>query len=65
MEKIWQFKDNEYVETDKIELKSFKPVGKFFEDVQFLTKHFSVKTHPALNEANYKKQSNEGDEQTS
>ena len=34
MESIWNFKDNEAIETEKIDLKPFKPTGKFFDDVQ-------------------------------
>jgi hypothetical protein len=30
---IWNFQENESVETDKVELKTFKPTGKFFADV--------------------------------
>jgi hypothetical protein len=33
METIWNFKDNESVETEKIDLKPFKPTGRFFDDV--------------------------------
>lgn len=51
MENIWNFAENEVIETDKIEMKSFKPTGKFAEDVQFLLRHFNVKCHPALREA--------------
>lgn len=51
MENIWNFADNEGIETDKIEMKSFKPTGKFAEDVQFLLRHFNVKCHPALRDA--------------
>jgi hypothetical protein len=57
MEHIWNFQTNEAVETDKIELKSFKPTGKFFEDVASLVKHFNVRCHPALKESAY----NEGE----
>ena len=31
-----------------IDLKTFKPVGKFYEDVETLSKMFNVKVHPAL-----------------
>ena len=53
MQKIWQFKDNEAVETDSVDLKTFKPVGKFYEDVETLAKIFNIKVHPALKPANY------------
>lgn len=33
METIWTLDDNEAIETDKIDLKPFKPTGKFFDDV--------------------------------
>lgn len=29
---IWNFQDNEAVETDKVEMKHYKPTGKFFTD---------------------------------
>ena len=51
---IWNFQENEAVETDKVELKTFKPTGKFFTDVQFLVKLFNVHMHPCLREAAYK-----------
>ncbi len=48
MQKIWTFKDNDSVETEGIDLKTFKPVGKFFDDVETLCKMFNIKQHPAL-----------------
>lgn len=48
MQKIWQFKDNESVDTDSVDLKTFKPVGKFYEDVETLCRMFNIKIHPAL-----------------
>jgi hypothetical protein len=30
---IWNFKENEAIETEKIDLKTYKPTGKFFTDV--------------------------------
>jgi hypothetical protein len=45
---MWNFKENEAVETDSIDVKSFKPAGKFYEDVDSLCKTFHVKAHPAL-----------------
>lgn len=45
---MWTFKENEAVETDAIDVKAFKPVGKFYEDVDTLCKTFHVKAHPAL-----------------
>jgi hypothetical protein len=35
-------------------LKTYKPSGKFFTDVQFLVKLFGIQTHPAIKEATYK-----------
>lgn len=54
MESIWNFKDNELVETEKVDLKTFKPTGRFFEDVLTLTKTFNIKLHPALRESSYR-----------
>jgi len=55
---IWNFKENEAVETEKIDLKTFKPTGKFFADVQFLVKLFNIHTHPCLKESAYKPKGN-------
>jgi len=33
MENIWTFEENEAIETDRVDLKPFKPTGKFFEDI--------------------------------
>ena len=33
MESIWTFEENESLETDKVDMKPFKPTGKFFDDV--------------------------------
>lgn len=35
-------------------MKTYKPSGKFFTDVQFLVKLFGIQTHPAIKEATYK-----------
>ena len=45
---MWNFKENEAVETDGIVVKGFKRVGKFYEDVDTLCKTFHVKAHPGL-----------------
>jgi len=34
-------------------LKTFKPTGRFFDDTQFLTKLFNVRTHPGIRESSY------------
>ena len=54
MESIWTFEENEALETDKVDMKPFKPTGKFFEDVQTLVRMFGMKTHPGLKESNYR-----------
>lgn len=51
---IWNFQENEAIDTEKTELKTFKPVGKFFTDVQFLVKLFGIHIHPCLKESVYK-----------
>lgn len=51
---IWNFQENEAIDTEKTELKTFKPVGKFFTDVQFLVKLFGIQIHPCLKESVYK-----------
>jgi hypothetical protein len=48
MKKIWQFKDNEAAETDAIDMKPYKGTGKFFDDVETLSRMFNIKVHPAL-----------------
>lgn len=53
MQKIWTFKENDTTETDQIDLKTFKPTGKFYEDVELLAKTFNVKVHPALKPVSY------------
>ena len=45
------------METEKIDLKPFKPTGRFFEDVQTLVRLFGIKTHPALRESSYRSES--------
>ena len=54
MESIWNFEENESIETDKVEMKTFKPTGKFFDDVQTLMRMFGTKTHPGLRESSYR-----------
>lgn len=61
METIWEFEHNEAIETEKVDLKPFKPVGKFFEDATTLCRLFGVKEHPALKESTYIEKK-EGDE---
>lgn len=39
-------------------MKTYKPTGKFFTDVQFLVKLFGIQTHPALRESTYKPKGN-------
>ena len=51
---IWTFEDNQAIETEKVDLKPFKPTGKFFDDVQTLVRMFGIKTHPALRESSYR-----------
>lgn len=60
MNKIWTFKESESVETDAIDLKTFKPTGKFYDDVETLCKMFGSRVHPALKPISYA--SHPGDE---
>lgn len=55
MQKIWTYKDNEAVETDAIDLKTFKPVGKFYDDIETITRMLNIKVHPALRPLTYPK----------
>lgn len=59
MQKIWTFKDNEYAETDGIDLKTYKPTGKFYDDVETLCRMFNIKVHPALRPVVHSNQSEE------
>lgn len=54
MESIWSFQANESVETEKIDLKPFKPLGRFFDDIQTITRLFNIKIHPALRQDSYR-----------
>ena len=54
MENIWTFEENDGIETEKVDMKPFKPTGRFFEDVQTLTRMFGTKTHPGLRESSYR-----------
>ena len=54
MDTIWTFEENQAVETEKVDMKPFKPTGRFFEDVQTLVRMFGIKTHPALRENSYR-----------
>jgi len=53
MENIWSYEHNQAIETDKVEMKTFKPQGRFFEDSQTLVKMFGVITHPSIKESAY------------
>ena len=53
MKRIWQFKENEAVDTSEVDLKQFKPVGKFYEDVEVLAYMMQIKVHPALKPPHY------------
>jgi hypothetical protein len=35
-------------------MKTYKPTGKFFTDVQFLVNLFKIQCHPAIKESTYK-----------
>ena len=48
MQKIWTFKECEAVETDSVDLKTFKPTGKFYDDAEALCRAFNIKVHPSL-----------------
>lgn len=48
MNKIWTYKESEAAETDQIDLKAFKPTGKFYDDIETLTRVFGIRIHPAL-----------------
>jgi hypothetical protein len=48
MNKIWTYKESDTVETDSIDLKAFKPIGKFYEDIETLTRMLGIRVHPAL-----------------
>jgi len=54
MEGIWTYEDNQAVKTELVDMKPFKPTGKFFEDVQTLVRMFAIRTHPALRESTYR-----------
>ena len=54
MDTIWTFEENQNVETERVDLKPFKPTGRFFDDVQTLVRLFGIKTHPALRENSYR-----------
>ena len=54
MDTIWTFEENQVAETEKVDMKPFKPTGRFFEDVQTLVRMFGIKTHPALRENSYR-----------
>lgn len=48
MNKIWTFKDSEAVDTDSVDLKTFKATGKFYDDIELACKLFGIRVHPAL-----------------
>ena len=58
MVSIWNYEENQSTETDKIDLKPFKPTGKFFDDVQTLIRMFGINMHPALRESSYRDKEN-------
>ena len=51
--KIWTFKESESVETDGVDLKQFKPTGKFYDDVETACRLFGMRVHPALKPVTY------------
>ena len=54
MNKIWTFSENDQAETvDSPELKAFKPTGKFYEDIENVSKIMGIKVHPALKPPQY------------
>ena len=53
MENIWSYEHNQAIETEKVEMKTFKLVGRFFEDSQTLVRMFGVITHPSIRESSY------------
>ena len=54
MANVWEFKPNDETDLEKVDLKLFKPVGKFFEDVATLSEMFNVRIHPAIRESSYR-----------
>jgi hypothetical protein len=48
MSKIWNFKENESVETEGVDMKPYKPSGKFYEDVETLCRMYNLRIHPAM-----------------
>ena len=54
MASIWTFEENQQIETEKVDLKPFKPTGRFFDDIQTLIGLFKIKLHPALRESSYR-----------
>lgn len=51
MSKIWNFKENEGVECEGIDMKAYKPTGRFYEDVEVLCRMFNLRVHPAMRPA--------------
>ena len=43
MQKIWTFRENEAVETDGVDVKSFKASGRFYDDTETISKLLNVK----------------------
>jgi hypothetical protein len=65
MKKIWTFKENELCETDLVDIsKTFKASGKFYEDVELLSRLYNIKVHPALKPLNYGEEENKGEEES-
>ena len=54
MENIWTYEENQAIKTEAVDMKPFKPTGKFFDDVQTLVRMFNTKTHPGLRESTYR-----------
>ena len=48
MQKIWNFRESEAVETDGIDTKAFKSSGKFYDDTEGLCKLYNIKLHPSF-----------------
>lgn len=42
MDKIWTFAENQNINTDNIDLKQFKPTGKFFEMLKICVKKSTI-----------------------
>ena len=56
---IWRYNECSAVNTDGVNMKEYKPVGQFYQDLSMLQGLYGIKTHPCLKEPSFPIQTDE------